>query len=72
MTKQALKIKNRILKASCYIAAVLWVVSVCTFDSEPFPWVSVAVCLVSMGWLGLVNYATERLKDEKAVSEYVD
>lgn len=57
------KRRTRIIRLSCYTAAVVFLISATALDS--LTWIPFVVCCLSISWLGLVAMANDRRKDEK-------
>ena len=55
--------RTRIIRLSCYTAAVVFLISATALDS--LTWIPFVVCCLSISWLGLVAMANDRRKDEK-------
>ncbi len=57
--------RTRIVKISCYIAAVVFLISATALDS--LTWIPFILCCLSIGWLTLVGVANDpyRGKDDK-------
>lgn len=49
--------KNKILKSTACIMAVLAIIAALAADTES--WISTIVCLACMGWLALYSYAND-------------
>lgn len=57
--------RTRIVKISCYIAAVVFLISATALDS--LTWIPFILCCLSISWLTLVGVANDpyRGKDDK-------
>lgn len=50
--------RTRIVKISCYIVAVVFLISATALDS--LTWIPSILCCVSVAWLALVGLANDR------------
>ncbi len=59
------KRRTRIIKLSCYIAAVVFLISATALDSAT--WIPFILCCLAVSWLTLVGVANDpyRGKDDK-------
>ncbi len=63
--RKLIRVKNRIIRISCYIATFTMVLGISALDSEPFTFRPIIIGLGSMLWLVLVYAATEMNKSER-------
>ena len=61
--------RTRIVKISCYIAAVVFLISATALDS--LTWIPFILCCLSIGWLTLVGVATDPYR-KKGTREFAD
>lgn len=59
------KRRTRIIRLSCYTAAVVFLISATALDS--LTWVPFVLCCLSISWLGLVAMANDRRKEVEKV-----
>lgn len=61
--------RTRIVKISCYIAAVVFLISATALDS--LTWIPFILCCLSIGWLTLVGVANDPYR-KKGTREFAD
>lgn len=55
--------RTRIIRLSCYIAAVVFLISATALDS--LTWIPFIICCLSIGWLTLVGVANDSYRGKE-------
>ena len=63
------KRRTRIIRLSCYVAAVVLLISAAMLDSAT--WIPFILCCLSIGWLTLVGVANDPYR-KKGTREFAD
>lgn len=63
------KRRTRIIRLSCYTAAVVFLISATALDS--LTWIPFILCCLSIGWLTLVGVANDTYR-KKGTREFAD